>query len=80
MINLLCLFSPEAAQAAESISNQELLVSEDSKDTQPKCEGDKMEEIITKQIPVPSFPADGLTKEDTNLTDTAIAKAHESEE
>ncbi|XP_060104578.1 ankyrin repeat and MYND domain-containing protein 2 isoform X2 [Heteronotia binoei] len=68
-----------AAQAAESISNQEQLVSGDSEEVEPKCEGDKMEEIIFKQIPVPSSPADSLSKE-TNLTDTAIAKAHESEE
>ncbi|KAL8165258.1 UNVERIFIED_CONTAM: Ankyrin repeat and MYND domain-containing protein 2 [Gekko kuhli] len=70
-----------AAQAEESISNQEPLMYGDSKEVEPKCEGDKAEEIISnKEIPVPSSPADILSKEETDLTDTAIAKAHESEE
>ncbi|XP_015277068.1 PREDICTED: ankyrin repeat and MYND domain-containing protein 2 isoform X2 [Gekko japonicus] len=71
----------EAAQAAESISNQEQLMSGDSKEVEPKCEGDKAEKIISnKEIPVLSSPADILSKEETDLTDTAIEKAHESEE
>lgn len=71
-----CLFSLEAVQAAESISNQEQLVSGDSKQVETK-----MEEIIpNEQIPIPSSPADVLSKEETNFTGAAIAKVHESEE
>ncbi|XP_048366893.1 ankyrin repeat and MYND domain-containing protein 2 isoform X2 [Sphaerodactylus townsendi] len=69
-----------AVQAAESISNQEQLVSGNTKEREPKCDGDKTEEIIpNKQIPISPFSPDNLSEE-SNLTNTAVAKAYESEE